>query len=71
MSARTTLSVAASVIVGVAFVATVSTDALAKKARVRVAAAPPVVVLDYVGPPADRIPKCFNSAIFYPTPPCY
>ena len=71
MSARTTLSVAASVIVGVALVATVSTDALAKKAHVRVAAAPPVIVLDYVGPPADRIPKCINSVIFYPSPPCY
>jgi hypothetical protein len=71
MSARTIISVAASVIAGVALVATVSTDALAKKARVRVAAPPPVVVLNYVGPVADRIPKCFDSAIFYPTPPCY
>jgi hypothetical protein len=71
MSARTIISVAASVIVGVALVATVSTDALAKKARVRVAAPPPVIVLNYVGPVADRIPKCMDSVIFYPAPPCY
>ena len=72
---RTLIPVAASVIIGIAFVATASTDALAgKKARMAAAAAPiaaPVVVLDYVGPPADRVPKCINSVIFYPSPPCY
>ena len=69
---RTIIPVAASFIIGIAFVATASTDALAAKkvAHVRAAAAP-VVVVDYVGPPADRVPKCINSVIFYPSPPCY
>jgi hypothetical protein len=79
MSRRTSVSLAASVIIGVALVATVSTDALAKKATHRhvvvaaVAPAPaPVVFIDNnYGPIADRVPKCFDSAIYYPLPPCY
>jgi hypothetical protein len=79
MSRRTSVSLAASVIVGVALVATVSTDASAKKAVHRhvvvaaVAPAPvPVVFIDNnYGPIADGVPKCFNSPILYPVPPCY
>ena len=79
MSRRTSVSLAASVIVGVALVATASTGALAKKATHRhvvvaaVAPAPaPVVFIDNnYGPIADGVPKCFNSPILYPAPPCY
>ena len=79
MSRRTIVSLAASVIVGVAFVATVSSDALAKKAvrrpvaAVAVAPAPVAVAVigNNYGPVADRVPRCFDSAIWYPTPPCY
>jgi hypothetical protein len=69
---------AASVIV--AFGATVSTDAFAyKKVHHRAAAvavvapAPvPVVFIDNnYGPVASGIPRCFDSAVYYPLPPCY
>lgn len=70
---------AASVIVGVASTATVSTDAFAKKAvrhPVAVVAVPPapvaVVFIDNnYGPVATRIPRCFDSVVYYPSPPCY
>ncbi len=78
MSRRATVLFATSVIVGVASVAMVSTDAFAAKKAVhhRAAAVPPAavaapVVVDNYGPVADRIPKCFDSAILYPYPPCY
>lgn len=75
MSRRTIVPLAVSVIVGIAALATVSTDALAKKAvRARVApavVAAPVVVVDTYGPVADRVPRCFDSPILYPYPPCY
>jgi hypothetical protein len=76
MSRRTIISLAASVIVGTAFIATVSTDAFAKKrvhhraATVAPAAVVVGVATDY-GPVADRIPRCFDSVIPYPYPPCY
>jgi len=71
------VSLVASVIAGVALVATVSTDALAKKkaapaAAVVVAPAPvAVAVIGNYGPIADRVPRCFDSPILYPVPPCY
>lgn len=79
MSRQATLLLIASVIAGVASAATVSTDAFAKKAvrhPVVVATAPPapapVVFIDNnYGPVATRIPRCFDSPILYPTPPCY
>ena len=79
MSRRAILLLAASVIAGVASTAAVSTDAFAKKAvRHRapvavVAPAPvPVAVIDNnYGPVAFGIPRCFDSVIPYPTPPCY
>ena len=77
MSRRTIVSLAATVIIGLAAVATVSTDALAKKAvhrRVVVAAVPPapvVLIGNNYGPVADGIPRCFNSPVLYPYPPCY
>ena len=79
MSRRAIVLLAASVIAGVASTAAVSTDALAKKAvrhPVVVAAVPPapapVVIIDNnYGPVATRIPRCFDSPILYPYPPCY
>ena len=82
MSRRAIILLAASVIVGVASTATVSTDAFAKKAvrhhRAAVAvvapapAPAPVAILDNnYGPVATRIPSCFDSPILYPYPPCY
>jgi hypothetical protein len=70
---------AASVIAGVASTAAVSTDALAahRKTHPRVVAvvAPAPVAVAIIdnnyGPIADRIPKCFDSAVYYPLPPCY
>jgi hypothetical protein len=77
MSRRTIILLAASIIVGTASVATVSTDAFAHQKRVhhRVAAVPAAAVVVGVaidnGPPADRVPRCFDSPIYYPYPPCY
>jgi hypothetical protein len=70
---------AASVIVGVASTAAVSTDALAAHRKIHprvvavVAPAPVAVAIidNNYGPIADRIPKCFDSAVYYPLPPCY
>jgi hypothetical protein len=74
MSLRTTISLAASAVIAVAFAATAPTDAFAHKKGVhhRAAAVVPaaVVVIDN-GPVADRIPRCFDSAVYYPLPPCY
>jgi nitrous oxide reductase len=82
MSRRTIVMLTASAIVGIAAIATASTDALAAKkavhhraAHAAVAAPPaavPVGVIDNnYGPVADRIPRCIDSVIFYPVPPCY
>jgi hypothetical protein len=79
MSRRAILLLAASVVAGVASTAAVSTDAFAKKAVrhpapvVVVAPAPvPVLLIDNnYGPVAFGIPRCFDSVIPYPTPPCY
>jgi len=80
MSHRAIMLLAASAIVGVASTAMVSTDAFAKKAvrhPAAVATVPPpapvpVAAIDNnYGPVATRIPKCFDSVIPYPYPPCY
>jgi hypothetical protein len=77
MSRRTIILLAVSVVVGTAAVATVSTDAFAYRKNVRHhrATVPPAAVVVGVapdnGPVADRIPRCFDSAIYYPYPPCY
>lgn len=80
MSRRTIVLLTASVIIGIASIATASTDALAaKKAAHRQAAhaavvAPPAavgVIDNNYGPVAERIPRCIDSVIFYPSPPCY
>jgi len=80
MSRRTVVLLAASVIVGVASTAAVSTDAFAKKAArhpVAVVAAPPRAPVavsgidNNYGPVGTRIPRCFDSVILYPVPPCY
>lgn len=78
MSRRAILLLAATIIAGVASSATVSTDAFARKAvryPVAVVAVPPpapVVFIDNnYGPVATRIPRCFDSPILYPYPPCY
>lgn len=74
MPRRTLVLLAASVIAGVALTASVSTDASAARKHARAVAARPgaavVVTADY-GPPADRVPRCFDSPILYPVPPCY
>ena len=78
MSFRTVMTLAASATIGIAFLATAPTDAFAHKKGVhhRAAIAAPVVAPVAVvtidnGPPADRIPRCFDSAVYYPLPPCY
>jgi hypothetical protein len=79
MSRRTFVLLTASVIVAVASLATTSTGALAAKKAVHhhvTPAAPavpaPVALIDNnYGPVADGIPKCFDSVIRYPVPPCY
>jgi len=81
MSYRTIALLAASAIFGIASVAGTSTDALAAKkvahhraAHVAVVVAPAPVavgVIDNNGPIADRIPRCFDSVVLYPYPPCY
>jgi hypothetical protein len=76
MSRRTIILLAASVMVATASIAMVSTDAFAHKKGVhhRAAAVPPAavpVVVTTDGPVADRIPRCIDSVIFYPYPPCY
>ena len=74
MSLRTIVTLAASATIGIAFLATAPTDAFAHKKGVhhRAAIAAPVAVVAVDnGPPADHIPRCFDSAIYYPLPPCY
>ena len=79
MSRRTVLLVAVSVIASVASTAAISADAPAKKVRhpaaVAVVPPPPAVVVAGIdnnyGPVATRIPRCFDSPILYPYPPCY
>jgi hypothetical protein len=81
MSRRAIILLVASVIVGIASTATVSSDAFAKKAArqrapIAVVAAPaaavPVAAIDNnYGPVASGIPRCFDSAVSYPYPPCY
>jgi hypothetical protein len=82
MSRRTVVLLIASAIVGIASTAAASTDAPAAQKAVRhraihtAAAVPPAAVAPGVidnnyGPVADRIPRCIDSVIFYPYPPCY
>ncbi len=80
MSRRTTIMLAASAVAGIASVALVSTDALAAKKKashpaVAVVAPAPVYAAtgidNHYGPVAAQIPKCFDSVILYPVPPCY
>jgi len=83
MSRRTIVLLAASAMIGIASVATASTAALAAKKAVHHRAAPaaavvapaPVVAASGIdnnyGPVATRIPRCFDSVIPYPYPPCY
>ena len=82
MSRRTIVVLAASAIIGIASLATVSTGALAAKKAVHHRAAPAAVVVapapvavgvidNNYGPVATRVPKCFDSPILYPYPPCY
>jgi hypothetical protein len=80
MSRRTINLLAVSAIVGIASVATVTTDAFAAKKAVHnravpAAVAPAPVAAGFIdnnyGPVADRIPRCFDSVILYPYPPCY
>lgn len=73
MSGRTIIFLAASLIFGTASIATISTEALAhRKIHSKRAATVLVgVIVTDTGPAADRVPKCFDSVIRYPYPPCY
>jgi hypothetical protein len=81
MSRRTIIMLAATAVVGIASVALVSSDALAAKKKASHPAAAAVVapapvyaatgIDNNYGPVATRIPKCFDSVILYPAPPCY
>ncbi|MFY9956008.1 hypothetical protein [Bradyrhizobium sp.] len=76
MSRRTIISLGVSVIVAAASITMVSTDAFAHKKAVhhRAAAVPPAavpVIVTTSGPVADGIPRCIDSVLFYPYPPCY
>ena len=49
-------------------------DEAALAQRYRIAQTPAVVAVGITtddGPVADRVPRCFDSAIYYPSPPCY
>ncbi len=75
MARRTPLLLCASVLIGLASIAVAPSDAFAKKktakaAPAAVATTAPVIVPDS-GIPADRTPRCFDSIIHYPVPPCY
>ena len=73
MAHRTAILLAASAVVSMA-IAVAPTDALAaskKKKVAAVAAAPAVLVIPDSNIPADRVPRCIDSVIFYPIPPCY
>jgi hypothetical protein len=75
MAHRPSFFVCASVLIGLASIAVAPSAALAKKAKVATKA---VAVVD-TGPavitttrrPADLAPRCFDSVIMYPSPPCY
>jgi hypothetical protein len=77
MSRRTLILLAVSICVGTACIATISTDAFAGRKGVQrpvAAVAPAAVAVGLAtnnGPVADRIPRCFDSVILYPYPPCY
>jgi hypothetical protein len=82
MSRRIIVMLVVSAVAGIASAALVSSDALAaKKKASHPAAAVAVVAPAHVyaatgidnnyGPVATRIPKCFDSVILYPVPPCY
>jgi cytochrome oxidase Cu insertion factor (SCO1/SenC/PrrC family) len=78
MSHRTIISLAASVVIGIASVSAVSTAAFAHRKGARVhhvaaapAAAAPVILTNDYGQIADRVPRCIDSVIYYPYPPCY
>jgi hypothetical protein len=81
MSRRTVVALAASVIVGIACIGVTSTAALAAKKSAHrtvtqaVVAPPPAAPILLIGAEygsiADRVPKCFDSVISYPVPPCY
>ena len=63
------------VLIGLSSASVVPSEALAKKITKAAEPAPspvtgPVVVPD-TGGPADRVPRCFDSVIRYPYPPCY
>ena len=62
-------------IVGIATASLSPTDAFAAKKKGKVVAQAAVVPAPVVVPdsniPADRVPRCIDTAIFYPQPPCY
>ena len=74
MVSRTRFLLIVATIAGIACVVAARTDAFAKKGkatRTAQAAAPGPVIVPDSNIPADRVPLCFDSAIRYPSPPCY
>ncbi len=74
MAPRTRFLFIAASIIAVASVVAAPTDAFAKKGKaVRAAqvAVPAPLVIPDSNIPADRVPRCFDSVIRYPSPPCY
>jgi hypothetical protein len=73
MAHRTTTNLfVLSAIGGLVLALSVPSDALAKKKKAAApAAAPAAVVVPDSNIPADRAPRCFDSVILYPAPPCY
>jgi len=73
MAHRSLVLLASSAIIAIASVAALPSDAFAKKAAARAAqaTAPGPVVVPDSNIPADRVPRCFDSPIRYPSPPCY
>lgn len=72
MAHRTLILLSLSAIVGTATIPIIPGDAFAKKAvAASKAAARGPVVVPHSNIPADRGPRCFDSLIRYPSPPCY
>jgi hypothetical protein len=74
MAYRTGILFAALATAGVGVISLTTTDAFAKKvsAKHTAQASPPApVVVPDSNIPADRVPRCFDSVIRYPVPPCY
>jgi hypothetical protein len=74
MARRTTVQSALVAVIFISSAVAMPGQALAKKkaaVRAAQAAVPGPVVVPDSNIPADRVPRCFDSVIRYPSPPCY